>query len=148
MKKQLLLTALLAAAFWRVNAADAPWLTDLPAAQAEARAENKLILADFTGSDWCPACIQFEKQVLDSPEFQTYAAKNLVVLELDFPDKKPQTGALKKANAALKDKYNIEGYPTLLVLDQNGKEIGRQLGYDASGPAAFIATLEKIKARK
>jgi protein disulfide-isomerase len=147
MKTKLLLTTLLAAAVWRVNAADS-WLTDLPAAQAEARAEHKFILVDFTGSDWCPACMEFEKKVLDSPEFQSYTAKNLVVLELDFPDKKPQTDALKKANAALKDKYNVEGYPTLLVLDQNGKEIGRQLGYDAKGPAAFIDTLEKIEAHK
>ena len=142
------LVAILAAlACWQVNA-ETPLLTDLPAAQAQAKAENKILLMDFTGSDWCPACIQFKKQVLDSDTFQAYAAKNVVTVELDFPDKIPQSAELKKTNAALRDKYNIEGYPTLVALDKDGKEIGRQLGYDATGPTVFIAKLQSFKAGK
>lgn len=150
MKKMLLgvlavMAAVVVVTGGQAPAAEATWLTDLPAAQAQARAEHKLVLIDFTGSDWCPACIRFQKEVLDSQKFQDYAAKNVVPVELDFPDKKPQSDALKRANAALQTSYKVEGFPTLVVLDQNGKEIGRQLGYDASGPKAFIAQLEKYK---
>ena len=102
---------------------------------------------DFTGSDWCSWCIKFKKEVLDTAEFQDYAAKNVVLVELDYPSKKVQSAELKKANAALKDQYNIHGYPTLVVLDKDGKEIGRQVGYSKGGPKAFIARLEKFKAK-
>jgi protein disulfide-isomerase len=144
--KKLLLAMLAATVFWQVNAAESTWLTDLPAAQAQAKSENKLVLMDFTGSDWCGWCIKFKKEVLDTPEFQAYAAKNVVLVEVDFPNKKSQSADLKSANAGLKDKYRIEGYPTLVVLNQNGKEIGRQVGYSEGGPKAFIAKLDQYKA--
>ena len=131
--------------FWQVNAAESTWLTDLPKAEAQAKAENKIVLMDFTGSDWCGWCIKFKKEVLDTAEFQDYAAKNVVLVELDFPRKKVQSADLKKANAALKDQYNIHGFPTLVVLDKDGKEIGRQVGYSKGGPKAFIARLEEFK---
>ena len=124
----------------------AVWREDYPGALAQAQSEGKLVLLDFTGSDWCSWCMKFKKEVLDMPEFQDYAAKSVVLVELDFPNKKEQTDDLKKANAALKSKYKINGFPTLVVLDQNGKEIGRQVGYAKGGPQAFIAKLEKYKA--
>ncbi len=136
---------LAATVFWQVNAAEAIWLTDLPAAQAQAKSENKIVLLDFTGSDWCSWCIKFKKGVLDTAAFQAYAIKNVVLVELDYPNKKVQSTDLKKANAVLKDQYTIEGYPTLVVLDKNGKEIGRQVGYSEGGPEAFIARLEAFK---
>jgi protein disulfide-isomerase len=143
--KKILIAMLAATVFWQVNAAEATWLTDLPKAQAQAKTENKIVLMDFTGSDWCGWCIKFKKEVLDTAEFQAYAAKNVVLVELDFPHKKVQADDLKKANAALNQQYKINGYPTLVVLDKDGKEIGRQVGYSEDGPAAFIAKLEGFK---
>ena len=145
--KKLFVALLSATVLWRVNAAGT-WLTDLPAAQAQARSENKIVLMDFTGSDWCSWCIKFKKEVLDAKEFLQYAGNNVVLAEVDFPDKKSQPADLKKANAALKEKYQIEGYPTFVVLDKNGKEIGRQAGYSEGGPKAFIVKLEQFKAGK
>ena len=142
--KKFLITLLAATLFWQVNAADT-WLTDLPKAQDQAKTENKIVLMDFTGSDWCPWCIKFKKEVLDDQTFLDYAAKNVVLVEVDFPHQKEQSADLKKANAALNDKYKVEGYPTLVVLDKDGKEIGRQEGYEEGGPKAFIAKLEKFK---
>jgi protein disulfide-isomerase len=143
--KKILITMLAATVFWQVNAAESTWLTDLPKAEAQAKAENKIVLVDFTGSDWCGWCIKFKKEVLDTAEFQEYAAKNVVLVELDYPHKKVQADDLKKANAALKTQYNVHGFPTLLVLDKDGKEIGRQVGYSKGGPQAFIAKLEGFK---
>jgi len=143
--KKILIAMLAATVLWQVNAAESTWLTDLPKAQAQAKAENKIVLMDFTGSDWCGWCIKFRKEVLDTPEFQAYTTKNVVLVELDYPHKKAQADDLKKANAALKTKYDIHGFPTLLVLDKDGKEIGRQVGYSKGGPATFIAKLEGYK---
>ena len=144
MKK--LLVALAIGCLWlQAQAAESTWLTDLPKAQAQAKSENKIVLIDFTGSDWCGWCIKFDKEVLDTPEFQDYAAKNVVLVKLDFPRKLVQADDLKKANAALQAQYDIHGFPTLLVLDKDGKEIGRQVGYSKGGPQAFIAKLEKFK---
>jgi len=143
--KKILVAVLAAMVFGRVNAVETQWLTDLPKAQAQAKAENKIVLMDFTGSDWCGWCIKFKKEVLDTAEFQEYAANNVVLVELDYPSKKVQSAELKKANAALKDQYDIQGYPTLVVLNKDGKEIGRQVGYSKGGPKAFIAKLEKFK---
>jgi len=146
--KKIAIALLAATLFYRVNAAESSWLTDLPKAEAQAKSENKIILMDFTGSDWCGWCIKFKSEVFDTPEFQAYAAKNVVLVELDYPRKKALAADLKKANAALKAKYGITGFPTLIVLDKDGKEIGRQVGYSKGGPSAFIAKLEKYKAAK
>ena len=145
--KKILIAVLAATVFWQANAAEATWLTDLPQAQTQAKSEKKIVLMDFTGSDWCGWCIKFKKEVLDTQEFQAYAAKSVVLVEVDFPNKKEQSADLKTANAALKAKYKIDGFPTLVVLDQDGKEIGRQVGYAEGGPAAFISKLEKYKSR-
>ena len=125
------------------------WLTDLPAAEAHAKEEHKMVFLDFTGSDWCPACIAFQKQVASTPEFASYANANLVLVEVDFPQGKHQPEALKKANAGLVAKFEIAdttgdfGLPTFLLLDSNGKQLGKWQGYAPdSGPEAFIQHLE------
>jgi len=68
----------------------------------------------------------------------------LVLVEVDFPRAKKQSAELKKANQALQEKYKIEGYPTIIVLDSAGKKIG-ETGYVEGGPKAFIAELDKLK---
>ena len=120
------------------------WLTDLPKAQEQAKKENKLVLMDFTGSDWCGWCIKLKKEVFDTKEFKEYADKNLVLVELDFPRKKEQSDELKKANKELQKKYKIQGYPTIIVLDGEGKQVG-ELGYMKGGPEPFIKKLDDLK---
>lgn len=124
--------------------AELPWMTDLPKALEKAKAENKLVLMDFTGSDWCGWCIKLKKEVFSTPEFAEYAKKNLVPVEVDFPRKKAQSAEQKKANAELQKKYKIQGYPTIIVLNSQGKQVG-ELGYEAGGPKNFIAKLDELK---
>ena len=123
--------------------AKATWLTNFETAQARARAEKKLLLIDFTGSDWCPPCIMLERQVFAQPEFKAYAAQHLVLLEVDFPRKKELSDEQKAANEKLAERFAVDGFPTVVVLDSNGKILG-QLGYMPGGPQAFIAALEKL----
>ena len=72
--------------------------------------------------------------------------KNLVPVEIDFPHQKSQPRELKKANEALQAKYRIEGLPTVIVLNSQGKKIG-ELGYGEGGPKPFIAKIEAFKAK-
>ena len=142
--KKIAIGLLMCVAALQLSAAEGQWRTDLPKAQAQAKAEKKLVMLDFTGSDWCGWCIKLHKEVFSQKEFIDYAKANLVLVEVDFPNKKKQAEELKKANNALQKKYGIEGYPTIIVLDGDGKKIG-QLGYQKGGPKAFIESLEKIK---
>jgi thioredoxin-related protein len=129
----------------QVAASEGEWLTDLPKALDRAKAEKKAVLMDFTGSDWCGWCKRFNKEVFSAAEFKEYAAKNLVLVEVDFPNQKKLGPELKKANEGLKSKYNVSGFPTLVVLNGEGREIGRQVGYMEGGPKAFIAKLEGFR---
>jgi protein disulfide-isomerase len=142
--KKLAVGLLTGLALLQVKAEDLKWFTDLPKAQEQAKADKKLVMLDFTGSDWCGWCIKLNKEVFSQPEFADYAKKNLVLVEVDFPRNKPQSDALKKANEELQEKYKIEGYPTIIVLDSTGKKLG-ELSYEPGGPKAFIRELEKLK---
>jgi thioredoxin-related protein len=128
-----------------VAAAEPEWLTDLSKAEGRAKAEKKLVLMDFTGSDWCPPCKALHKNVLTSPEFEAYAKTNLVLVLVDFPNSKPQSEELKKSNEELKDKFKIEGFPTVILLDGDGKQLSKSVGYGGESPKKFIADLEKAK---
>ncbi len=123
----------------------AEWLTDFSAAQAKAKADSKRIFLDFTGSDWCSACKAIKKKVLTSAEFAAYAKTALVLVEVDFPMNHPQPDALKAANKTLSDRFKIDGYPTLVVTDADGKELWREEGYDDETPAQYVAKLKAIK---
>jgi protein disulfide-isomerase len=120
------------------------WGDNFDKAAAQAKSENKLLLLDFTGSDWCPWCIKLNKEVFSQSEFKDFASKNLVLVEVDFPQTKPQPSAVKAQNERLQNKFAIQGYPTVVVLNSEGKKVG-ELGYQPGGAKPFIAELEKLK---
>jgi protein disulfide-isomerase len=122
----------------------AGWPTDYARALEQAKAENKRVLLDFTGSDWCGPCIQLNKRAFSRPEFISYAEKNLILVELDYPQRKKQSPALVKQNERLAKQYGIEekGYPTLVLLDPAGKIVRELSGYDGENAADIIAWIE------
>jgi protein disulfide-isomerase len=130
-------------ALLRAGAEELQWTTDLPKAQAQAKEEHKLVMLDFTGSDWCGWCIKLNRDVFSKPEFAKYAKDNLVLVEVDFPRNKKQTAEQKKANADLAAKYKIQGYPTIIVLNGDGKQVG-ELNYTPSAKD-FIDKLAECK---
>lgn len=127
------------------RAENSTWLTDFKHAQEEAKSSNKLLLIEFTGSDWCPPCIQLHKQVFSTPQFQTYAAKNFVLLKIDFPKTKSLAKELIMQNEELAQKFGIEAFPSIVLLGSDGTKLGERVGYDGDGPADFIASLEKLR---
>ena len=147
MKNSLLvLSLLLCTSLISFAGGKAGWEEDYEKSLARAKAESKLLLMDFTGSDWCGWCIKLDKEVFSEKAFQDYAKEKLVLLELDFPQQKEQSQKLKDQNEKLSKEYGIEGYPTIVVLNSEGKKIG-ELGYVKGGPTAFIAELDKLKAK-
>jgi protein disulfide-isomerase len=140
--KKFLIAVAIGCVWLQTQAADLNCGTDLPKALAQAKADKKMVLMDFTGSDWCGWCMKFDKEALSTDKFSDYAKSHLELVVVDFPNKKPQSDALKAANKALGDKYGVDGYPTFVVLNADGKEIGRQVGYAPGGPEAFIAKLD------
>ena len=140
---QRLLTASLAALLIATAARAADWTEDYSAGLARARKEHKLLVLDFTGSDWCVWCQRTDREVFSTQKFKDYADQNLVLVKVDFPNSIPQTDEVKAQNARLKDKYQIEGFPTLIVLDPSEKVVVKQVGYLEGGPDAFIAELPK-----
>jgi protein disulfide-isomerase len=124
------------------QSSESSWGTDLPAALNQARSENKMVLLDFTGSDWCGWCIKFDKDVLSTDKFASYAKSKLVLVTLDFPSHKEQDAALKHANQEIKKRFGVNGFPTFVLLNSAGRELGRQTGYLKGGPDAFIAELD------
>lgn len=113
------LSTAMAAESWTENFADAT---------AKAAAQNRLVLAAFTGSDWCGPCKQLESKVFNTDAFAEYAKKHFIPVSLDFPTKKTQTPELKKQNQDLAEKYEISGFPTVLVLSPKGTVYGGFVG--------------------
>lgn len=146
MKIPPILVGLAALALFGISPASAKpgWLTDVKQAQAEAKSNKKLLLLDFTGSDWCGWCIRLDREVFSKPEFKEYASKNLVLLEVDFPRGKELAPAERTQNEELARRYGIQGFPTIVVLDSEGKKVG-ELGYTPGGPSAFIAELDSLR---
>ena len=124
------------------------WMTDWAAAKAKAKAENKPILFNLTGSDWCAPCLILKKQVFTQKAFLDYAAENLILFEADLPKKKEQPAALKEQNTALEKTYLSDSYPTVLVLDADGKKLSEDLGALKGGPDAFIAKIKEVIAKE
>lgn len=126
--------------------AAAGWDDDYEKALAKAKAEKKMVLLDFTGSDWCGWCMKLDKEVFSKKEFKDYAKENLVLVEVDFPQAKRLTKKVKEQNDKLQAEFKVQGYPTIIVLNPEGKKVG-ELGYQEGGPAPFIAKLDGYKGK-
>lgn len=132
----------------RAGAEELEWLTDVPAALEKAKAENKFVLLDFTGSDWCGWCMKLKSDVFSQPPFIAFAKANFVMVELDYPRSKPQSDALKQANAALGKQYDIHGYPTVIMLNSSGDQVWKTVGFLKGGLGSYLNEFKKIPGMK
>jgi protein disulfide-isomerase len=119
------------------------WTTNYEDALKQAKQQNRHVFVFFTGSDWCGWCMRLKGEILSTAEFQQYAREKLILVELDFPRKKTLPAPLAEQNARLARSFDIEGYPTVVVLNSRGKKID-ELGYQAGGPGPFIDRLRDL----
>ncbi len=124
----------------------ATWHSSLEDARVEADATGRPILVNFTGSDWCPACMQLRSSALNSPLFQRFVEKRVVLLEVDFPRGRRLPAAQQQANETLASKYGVRAFPTLLLIGANGRTIDNVPAYPSAPQliAALTQTLATV----
>jgi thiol-disulfide isomerase/thioredoxin len=112
--------------------------TDYEAAAARARANGRDMVVLFTGSDWCPYCVKLEREVLSQREFLDYATNRYELVEIDFPkDASRQTESVRAANQALAKRFEVRGYPTVVLADPDGKVLFTT-GYSEGGAERWV----------
>jgi thioredoxin-related protein len=147
MKRQTLLAtlALSLATLTSAFAGGEGWVTDFEAAKKTAGEGKKDLLIDFTGSDWCGWCIKLNEEVFSHEPFKTGTKDKFVLVELDFPRKKELDPKLKEQNEALQEKYQIQGFPSIVLCDATGKPYAKT-GYQRGGPEKYVAHLNELQA--
>lgn len=119
------------------------WQTNLEQAVAQAKKENKAVLVNFTGSDWCKWCMKLNAEVFSQDEFEKYAEKNLVLVRLDFPRNIQQSYETKMYNNTLAQRYGIQGFPTILVFNNQGQLVAKT-GYQPGGAGNYVNHIQSF----
>ena len=145
MKKFALMLLLLAFAFAGCSKSGAKdnldWGDNLETALQKAKEENKAVLVNFTGSDWCVWCKRLSNEVFSQSEFEKYAEDNLVLVKIDFPRSIEQSTETKMYNNQLAQRFGIEGFPTILLFNSQGRLV-LQTGYQTGGPVNYVNHLK------
>jgi thioredoxin-related protein len=123
--------------------------TNLTDAFAVAKAEQKFVLLNFTSptAAWCQSCKNLEAEVCQMSDFQTYARTNFVFVVVD--ELRVQSPDGLTTIKSLEEKYAINSWPTLIVLDGKGEPLGRVVGYTkGTGCEKTIVELEKVRLQR
>jgi len=105
------------------------WEKEMPAALERARTEGKPVLVNFY-ADWCVWCKRLDSTTLHDAKVATMLRDRVVPVRLD----------VEGNGRRLSNEYRVDGLPTVLVLDADGREIGRIPGY--MPPAGFLERVE------
>jgi thiol-disulfide isomerase/thioredoxin len=125
-----------------------PSFTDYNQGLAAARTNRAPLLILFTGSDWCPYCQKLDQEVISTPNFQSYVAGHFVFVTIDDLRNTPMLSDDKKEITELEQRFQISGFPSMLVLDDNEHVLGGIGGYEpGSGPSAVMSKLDTIAAK-
>ncbi len=122
------------------------WYTNIDSAKTAAKTENKIILMNFSGSDWCANCIRLDRTLFQTEEFAKFANENLILLKVDFPARKKNklSPEQTKHNEKLAEKYNKKGaFPTVLFIDNEGNVLG-QLKQPQNSVKEYIDNMKSI----
>ncbi len=134
--------------FFTTVFAPSPWLNNMDKAQQMAKTENKLILLNFSGSDWCIPCMKLRTDIFNSDAFMSYAKDKLILVNADFPRRKKDelSKEQQKENDALAAKYNPDGrFPFTILLDSKGNKLKVWDGYYSYGPESFVDEITAVK---
>lgn len=119
------------------------WQTNYEEAVNQSKSSNKPILLFFTGSDWCGWCKKIDSEVFNTPEFAKAAGDKFIFVKLDFPVSTANPANIDAQNKSLQKKFDIRGFPTIVLLDVNQQQIG-VTGYRPGGGASYADHLLKM----
>jgi thioredoxin-related protein len=152
--KKILLALLLALGSQSLEAQELTWLNNLDKAIDLSKETKKPLMLFFTGSDWCGWCKRLQSEVFLKPEFAAWAAKNVVLLEVDFPRRTPLSPELQTQNSQLQQFFQVQGYPSVYFVNAkkadgkiNFEPLGNT-GYIAGGPAPWMEAANGILKKK
>ena len=124
------------------------WSSDFAASKKQAAESKKDLLIDFTGSDWCGWCIKLNDEVFKLDPFKAGVKDTFVLVEIDFPkDESKLSEETKKQNKELGEKYAVQGYPTILLCDAEGRPYAAT-GYEKGGPEKYVEHLNELRGNK
>lgn len=138
--KRILMTLMIAGFSFALSAGDLQWYTDMNKAREVAKSEGKTLLVNFTGSDWCSWCKRLDREVFSQSDFEKFAQENLVLVELDFPKYKSQSKETRQNNEKLRLKYEVRGFPTILLVSSQDDLI-LKTGYRPGGAENYVKYL-------
>jgi len=119
------------------------WVTSYEEAVNQSKSTSKPIILFFTGSDWCGWCHKLEREALDTADFAQAAGDKFIFVKLDFPMNSQLPSNLTAQNKQLQKKYDVRGFPTIIILDSQERQIGTT-GYRSGGGAQYAQHLFKI----
>lgn len=119
------------------------WMTNYEDASIKAKREKKSVLLFFTGSDWCGWCHKLENEALDTTNFSDSVGDQFVFVVVDFPLKMSLDQTTTAQNKELQKKYDVKGFPTVVLLNENGQLIG-STGYRPGGGKIYADHLKKM----
>lgn len=119
------------------------WSTNYQQSLSETKNGNKAVVLFFTGSDWCSWCSKLEEEVLSKPEFANALQGKFTFVKVDFPVYHKLAPELTSQNQALKKRFSVKSFPTLVVLDSQEHVLGTT-GYRPGGPLSFAAHLSSM----
>lgn len=125
---------------------DLIWVENIEDAVVKAKAQDKNILVNFTGSDWCSWCIKLDKEVFSKSQFVNYAKESLILVKLDFPRTIEQSPEKISYNRAQAQKYGVRGFPTIYLLNKDGQPV-QKTGYRAGGDSLYVEHLKDAFAK-
>lgn len=138
----LIISLLFTTSLISANTTPSGWTDDFKAAVTQAQKENKKILINFTGSDWCGWCIKLWDEVFSKKEFKNYAKSNLVSVYVDSPRFATLSKKQQEDNSFLQSMFPVRGFPTIVVLNPD-LSLKLITGYQAGGAARYVTHLEK-----
>lgn len=99
------------------------WLEDFYIAQNISSEQQKPLFVLFTGSDWCQNCQILEENILRRSSFIDNVKERFVFVKVDFPLKKKLSQEIVSKNQKLKEQFQINGFPTVVICLPSGEKL-------------------------
>ena len=127
------------------NAGEA-WFVEFEPAQAAARHENKDLLIDFGGSDWCEPCLLLKERVFTKDAFIERARGVFILLDIDYPYRNPIAEDRKQRYEKLQKRYGIDTFPSIVLASPDGRPYARTRYHEGiDNPEAFWTHLQPLR---